>query len=120
MPSFNDECFVMCPIGDPGSRIRRRSDKVLKDLIEPAVVPLSLRAVRADSFTVPDRLDDEVISHTMQARVGVADLTRANPNVYYELALRHFLQLPAVMIAQKGTKIAFDVAARNTIFVDSN
>jgi hypothetical protein len=30
-------CFVVCPIGDAGSAVRKHADQVLKHLIEPAV-----------------------------------------------------------------------------------
>jgi hypothetical protein len=48
----------------------------------------------------------------------VADLTGINPNVFYELAIRHVIRKPLVQIIQKGEKIPFDVAGMRTIQVD--
>ena len=48
----------------------------------------------------------------------VADLTGRNPNVFYELALRHTIKKPFVQIMQEGERIPFDVAVMRTIFVD--
>lgn len=48
----------------------------------------------------------------------VADLTGHNPNVFYELAIRHAIRKPVVQIIQKGETIPFDVAQNRTIEVD--
>jgi hypothetical protein len=48
----------------------------------------------------------------------VADLTERNPNVFYELAIRHALRKPLVQLIKKGEAIPFDVAGTRTIYVD--
>ena len=48
----------------------------------------------------------------------VADLSDRNPNVFYELAVRHSLRKPYVQIIQRGDRIPFDVSAIRTIEVD--
>lgn len=41
-----------------------------------------------------------------------------NPNVFYELAIRHAIRKPLVQLIQKGERIPFDVAGTRTIHVD--
>jgi hypothetical protein len=48
----------------------------------------------------------------------IADLTSHNPNVFYELAVRHVIQKPIIQIIQKGERIPFDVSAQRTIDID--
>jgi hypothetical protein len=48
----------------------------------------------------------------------IADLTGWNPNVFYELALRHVVRKPIVQLIQYGERIPFDVAQNRTIEVD--
>ncbi len=48
----------------------------------------------------------------------VADLTGSNPNVFYELAVRHIRRKPFVHLIQAGSKIPFDVAPNRTIEFD--
>jgi hypothetical protein len=45
----------------------------------------------------------------------VADLTGLNPNVFYELALRHALNRPAIQMIATGERIPFDVGQTRTI-----
>ena len=111
-------CFVIAPIGEPDSDIRRRSDQILQYIIRPAVNTLGYRAIRADEIDEPGIITSQVIQHVVDDPLVVADLTGHNPNVFYELAIRHAIRKPYVQIIQKGESIPFDVAATRTIFVD--
>lgn len=48
----------------------------------------------------------------------VADLTNKNPNVFYELAIRHAIRKPLIQLIRKGEAIPFDVAATRIIQFD--
>jgi hypothetical protein len=48
----------------------------------------------------------------------IADLTYRNPNVFYELAIRHCLRKPYIQLINKVESIPFDVAGTRTIPVD--
>jgi hypothetical protein len=47
-----------------------------------------------------------------------ADLSGHNPNVFYELAIRHVVRKPVVQLIQTGESIPFDVSAIRTIQFD--
>lgn len=49
------------------------------------------------------------------ADLVVADLTNRNPNVYYELGVRHTLQKPTIQIINAAEEIPFDVGMIRTI-----
>jgi hypothetical protein len=114
----NGTCFVIAPIGEADSDIRRRSDQVLKHVVRPAAKNCGFVAVRADEISEPGLITTQVIQHIVDDPMVVADLTGKNPNVFYELALRHALRKPYVQIIQKGERIPFDVAGVRTIEVD--
>jgi hypothetical protein len=111
-------CFVIAPIGEPDSDTRKRSDQVLKHVIRPAAKDHGYAAVRADEISEPGIITSQVIQRIVDDPLVIADLTDKNPNVFYELALRHALRKPLVQIIRKGDSIPFDVAGMRTIPVD--
>lgn len=111
-------CFVISPLGDPESETRKRSDQVLRHVVRPAVESCGYEAVRADEIDKPGMITSQVIQHVVEDPLVVADLTERNPNVFYELAIRHALRKPLVQITRKGEAIPFDVADTRTIYVD--
>jgi hypothetical protein len=111
-------CFVIAPIGEEGSDTRRRSDQVLEHVIKPSAKECGYEAVRADAISEPGIITSQIIQHLLEDDLVIADLSGRNPNVFYELAVRHAVKKPVVQIIQSGESIPFDVAATRTIQVD--
>jgi hypothetical protein len=112
-------CFVICPIGPPESEIRKRSDQILKYIVTPVTNVLGYtKVIRADKIAEPGVITNDIIEYLDKADLVVADLTGHNPNVFYELAVRHMLRKPVVQIIAAGEKIPFDVASARTIPLD--
>ena len=111
-------CFVIAPIGESDSDTRKRSDQVLKHVIMPAVASLGYEAVRADQIEKPGIITSQVIQHIINDSLVIADLTEYNPNVFYELAIRHALRKPFIHLIQEGERIPFDVANTRTVHVN--
>lgn len=110
--------FLIAPIGEDGSEIRRRSDQVMNHIVEPSVQQCGYRTVRADQISEPGLITSQVIQHLLEDPLVVAGLTGRNPNVFYELAIRHAVRKPVVQIIQIGEPVPFDVAQSRTIQVD--
>src|SRR5699024_2807635 len=66
----------------------------------------------------PGIITSQVIRHVVSDPLVIADLSETNPNVFYELAIRHAIKKPLVQIIQKGERIPFDVAGTRTIHFD--
>jgi len=111
-------CFVIAPIGADGSADRIRSDQVLKHIIGPSVRECGYEPIRADQISEPGLITSQVIQHIVDDPLVIADLTGRNPNVFYELALRHAIKKPVVQIIHATESIPFDVAASRTVHVD--
>src|SRR5579884_4202918 len=112
-------CFFVSRIGDPGSPERDFSDKLLRYIVEPVLEKAGYeRAVRADHITQPGVITTQVFSHLWNDELVIADLTGSNPNVFYELAVRHIRRKPFVHMIQAGQRIPFDVAPNRTIEFD--
>lgn len=111
-------CFVISPIGSAGSDIRDRADDVRDYVVKPAVEPLGYRVERADDIADPGMIMQQVVDAIVEAELVVADLTALNPNVLYELAIRHETGKPVITIAERGTDVPFDLNQVRTIFFD--
>lgn len=111
-------CFVIAPIGEAESETRKRSDQILKHVISPAAEACGYRATRADQISEPGMITSQVIQKIVDDPLVIADLTERNPNVFYELAIRHVIKKPLVQLIKKGEQIPFDVAGTRTIHVD--
>ncbi|WP_445321756.1 hypothetical protein [Paenibacillus sp. FSL H3-0310] len=115
------ECFVVSPIGEAGSEIRRRADQVLKHVVIPSVVECGFDVedvVRADTISNPGAITHQIITSIINSDLVIADLTGNNANVYYELAIRHVLRKPYVQICDVNTALPFDVKNQRTIMFD--
>ena len=114
----NNICFVIAPIGEEGSDTRKRSDQVLNHILKPAAREFGYEAMRADQLSEPGVITSQIVQHIMDDAIVVADLTGRNPNVFYELAIRHAIRKPYVQIIQRGEERPFDVAGVRTIEID--
>lgn len=111
-------CFVISPIGPTRSPIRDRSDKILKHIIKPACRETGFDTKRADEILEPGLISIGVIQGILQAEMVVADLTGHNPNVFYELGIRHFTGKPVVQLIEESHDIPFDLFDTRTIKVN--
>jgi hypothetical protein len=116
---FESTCFYIAPIGDEGSDARKHSDLFLGSIVEPAMEPFQLTVVRADSIDKPGIITRQIIDFLMRSRLVIADLSFHNPNVFYELALRHAVKLPIVQLIRSSDKVPFDVNPMRTIQIDT-
>lgn len=111
-------CFVVCPIGADGSPTRERADQIFEFIIKPIVEELGYETMRSDHDPRPGRIGNQIIRHLVDDALVIADLTDYNPNVFYELAVRHMVKKPFVHLMQKGQPLPFDLHDNRTIVVD--
>jgi hypothetical protein len=108
-------CFVISPIGKPGSDIRFRSDIVLNSIIKPTAEGLGYTVERSDKIPNPGRITHQIIERIIENDLIIADLSFGNPNVFYELAVRHMTKKPFVQLIELSHPFPFDVRETRTI-----
>ncbi|MGN4870947.1 hypothetical protein ACTFSO_03575 [Bacillus cereus group sp. MYBK120-1] len=118
-PNKDKTCFIITPIGDDQSDIRRAADGVIDAVIIPALVYMGLDEDNikvAHRMPSPGSINKQVITSVLECDLAIANLTNLNPNVMYELAIRHAARKPVIQICQKGTRLPFDITEERTIF----
>jgi hypothetical protein len=117
---FEATCFYISPIGAADSEYRQHSDLFMGTLIEPAVASFGLSLVRADQIDKPGMITKQIMEFLVKARLVIVDMSYHNPNVFYELAIRHMMRLPIVQIVRKADTIPFDVNQMRTVIIDTS
>jgi tetratricopeptide (TPR) repeat protein len=85
-------CFVDMPFGkktDPKSGVEIDFDQVYEKGIRPAVEQEGLQCIRGDREETGGIIHTAMYARLLLAEFVVADMTSANPNVFYELGVRH-------------------------------
>ncbi|MEO8611761.1 MAG: hypothetical protein ABI690_27935 [Chloroflexota bacterium] len=120
VPNMGEVCFVLMPIGDEESDIRRDSDRVLNEIVRPAADRFGYHLVRSDNLLTPEVIHKDSISQLADAQLAIANLTGKNAKVFYELAFRHTLEKPVILICAQGEVLPFDPTIYNVIWFDLN
>lgn len=111
------KCFIITPIGEEGSEIRRKADGVIETAIKPLLEKFKFTdVVAAHHIAAPGSINNQVLSRVVNDDLVIANLTGLNANVMYELAVRHATMKPIIHICDKNTSLPFDIKDQRTIF----
>lgn len=113
--SEKKSCFVVTPIGDENTALRRHIDGIIDQAIIPAIGDEFEINVAHREYKIGS-INDRVIQSIYNSDLVIANLTGLNPNVMFEIAIRYSFGKPAIVIAEDGTKLPFDIVDENTIF----
>nr|WP_281720586.1 hypothetical protein [Nitrosomonas nitrosa] len=111
-------CFVIAPMSEPDTEIHKRCDQIFKHIIEPVVQELGYKAEMPHHISAPGAITTQIVGKIINADLLIADLTGSNPNVMYELAIRHVVKKPVVQLIRNGEKLPFDISHQRTIELD--
>jgi hypothetical protein len=113
---IKQKCFVIMPFSKTSDKHTKeywtkQYDKFIKPLIEKNHPLIAERSspLRGDILR-------QIITDLVTAPIVVADLTDANPNVYWELGVRQSFKHCTITIAEDGTNLPFDQSAKGTLF----
>ncbi len=115
----DDECFVVMPFGSkPMSDGRTYDfDKVYRVIIARAIRNAGMHPVRADERIGSRIIHSDMFLDLRDRKIVLADLSLENPNVYYELGIRHVMSpVGTVLIRRSGTALPFDIRLSRIIF----
>ena len=109
-------CFVIGPIGDEDSDIRERANLTFEYIIKPIVEEFGYSLTRADHINESGMITSQIIDQIVDSSLVIADLSDNNPNVFYELAIRHIVQKPYIHMIKSGQDIPFDITGMRAIY----
>lgn len=96
-------------------------DELYSEVIKPVCREFKLEAVRADETFDPGFIISDIVRQVDKSSIVIAEITPANPNVYYEVGYAHARNKPTILIADKNTeKLPFDVSACRVLMYENS
>lgn len=123
MVKTNDKrkCFIITPIGSDNSDTFRRAKGVIESAIKPVLKSFDYDDIKpAYEINVSGMINTQIINRIIEDDLVIANLTGNNPNVMYELCLRHVVAKPIIHICERGTNLPFDIKDSRTIFYEND
>lgn len=115
---FMKRCFVVSPIGDAGTDIRKNADQLYQHIIKPVCEKCGFGAQRVDELNTSGSITQEILDALNEYELVIADLTGHNPNVFFEIGYRTKSQKPIIHLKRKNEIIPFDVSTIRTFEYD--
>jgi len=103
------KCFVIMPVSETKSCTQNEWTGIFEHMIKPAVTGsrLGYECERAKPLT--GAFVRDILEGLNRSDVVIADLTDRNPNVCYELGIRHTLKRRTILIAQNIDDVPSDL-----------
>ncbi len=114
-------CFVIMPFGRKldAAGVEVDFDEVYKVFIKPMVESEGLECIRCDEVDEAGNIHQRMFRLLWRADVAIADVSLANPNVFYELGIRHALRSSVtVIIRNRHATLPFNIANLNAVEYD--
>lgn len=108
-------CFVIMPISDHPNYPKGHFTNIYEQIFKPAIEEAGFIPKRVDEDKISSDIMTKILEGVTTSEMAICDLSSRNPNVMYELGLRHAYGKPVVLICDNKTERIFDVAGINTV-----
>jgi hypothetical protein len=95
-------------------------DEVYRLFISNALNAAGYKVLRADNLLSHRSILQDIIGAIASSDLIIADLTGANPNVFYELGIAHALGKPVIMLTQDLEEIPFDLQSYRVVIYETH
>jgi tetratricopeptide (TPR) repeat protein len=114
---YTKTCFVIMPFGTkPVGKHKVNFDRIYDDIFKPAIAAVELpeggklRPSRTDKDFFAGDIGQEMFQYLNDSRFALVDITGLNPNVMYEIGVRHAVRASGTAIFRQGdATIPFDI-----------
>jgi hypothetical protein len=107
-------CFIVMPFSDEDLQV------VYEDFVKPTVIAEGFQCERGDDVFGSNVVMDDILSSIETCDMVIADLTRKNANVFYEVGIAHTLKKPVLLLAQSIEDVPFDLRHRRILLYEYN
>jgi hypothetical protein len=107
--SGRPRAFVVMQFAEP-------YDTFYRQVIQSQAEAAGYEVVRIDEKAGPGVIFQDIQREIEQAEIVIAEITPANPNVFYELGYAHALGKPTILLAQRGAQLPFDIQSFRVVF----
>lgn len=115
------KCFIITPIGNETSDTFRKAKGVIESVIKPVLKANGFDDIKpAYEINVSGMINTQIINRIIEDDLVIVNLTGNNPNVMYELCLRHVVAKPIIHICENGTILPFDIKDNRTVFYEND
>ncbi|NQU68710.1 MAG: hypothetical protein HQ510_12270 [Candidatus Marinimicrobia bacterium] len=94
-------------------------NELYEDVIKTVCEDFDLDVVRADETYGPGLILADITKQIYESKLIIAEISPVNANVFYEVGFAHALNKPTILIAEKTTKLPFDVSPFRTLFYEN-
>lgn len=113
-------CFVIMPISDVHGYETGHFSRVYEYIFKPAIESAGFEPVRADDTVKTDYIVVGIIQKIIDSEMVLCDFSARNPNVMYELGIRHAFNKPVVLLKDGKTDKVFDIQGLRFTEYDSS
>ncbi|GBE30257.1 hypothetical protein BMS3Bbin04_01289 [bacterium BMS3Bbin04] len=95
-------------------------NELYSEVVHPICNEFNIQCKHADETYGPGVIINDIIRQITESRLVIAEISPANANVYYEVGYAHAQNKPTILIAEKGTKLPFDVSPFRVLFYENS
>lgn len=107
-------CLVIMPFSDPKGYEQGHFRKIYDQILAPAIEQAGYAPHRIDENSESTMIHGKLLDQLINAPMVLCDISSKNPNVLYELGIRHAFDKPVVLVQEKGQDRIFDIAGLTT------
>jgi hypothetical protein len=95
-------------------------NEIYEDVIKTVCLEFGVEARRADETYSPGLILADIVEKITESEFVIAEITPANPNVYYEVGYAHAINKPIILLVDSDIeKLPFDISGFRALFYEN-
>ena len=95
-------------------------NELYSSVIKKVCDDFGIEAIRADETYTPGIIISDVSKQIINSKFIIAEISPTNSNVFYEVGYAHALNKPTILLADRNSKLPFDVSPFRTLFYENS